>query len=288
MARRPSLADSIEVTVEEHTALTVLPASPAPFNLASYQFPSSSASVLPAPAKPAPAPEPLPFLGRRRSLAESIEVTIEQSSETTYWPAPELASGLAAAPEGQEWPEAPPAYKFPKLSSPTPLSFYPSGGITKPKLAPSPYSSLLFPSARLAPSPTLATTPPPPPLYTRLPRTSAERCFYLGFFCPPIWLTGAWRISHSSIPSHLRLDEHKTDLEPSAVAAEAEEQSWWAAVGLGPEDGEEWQQRAPRIEEAIALWREEELVWARRCAKCFGGAVVLGVMVATVVSGLFR
>lgn len=282
LARRPSLAESIEITVEEHTAHTILPASHSPFNLGSYQFPSSSTSVYPAPnkylASPPAVPEPLPFMGRRASLAESIEVTIEQATTSSY--APPYGSGTRVqAPSPAD---EPPAYRFPDVAAPALLSFYPSGGTTKPK----PHSSpVLSPSARLAPPPTFI----PPPSYAPLPRTSAERLFYLGFVFPPLWLAGAWRIWHSAIPSHLRPHDHKRllrdGLEPERDVGTEGEGEWWAAVGLGLEGVEE---RGPRVEEVVRAWREEELVWARRCGQFFGGAVVMGVMVATVVGSVFR
>lgn len=142
---------------------------------------------------------------------------------------------------------------------------------------------------------TSAAASPPPPSYAKCPRTQAERHFWLGFLCPIFWILGLSRLWRSEAPIDLakekkpetsanvatvrgaeggRDDEAMIGLEEAL--AQAERWSRHEAIRRGvPED----------VKESLERWREEETLWAKRCAWAVAGtcglAAVLGVMLSS-------
>lgn len=83
------------------------------------------------------------------------------------------------------------------------------------------------------------------------PRTQAERRFWHGFLCPVLWILGAWRIWRSERPAAAPLDG--AGLDGDAAAKDVMDLE--AGGATLPAD----------VRESLEMWREEELVWARRC-----------------------
>ncbi|GAA5843969.1 hypothetical protein JCM9279_003690 [Rhodotorula babjevae] len=94
---------------------------------------------------------------------------------------------------------------------------------------------------------------PLPPAYAAGPRTEAERRFWHGFLCPVLWLLGARRIWRSERPM--------AALDGLGGAAAKDDE---AELEAG-EGAQGWCALPPDVRESVELWREEELVWARRC-----------------------
>ncbi|GAA6058835.1 hypothetical protein JCM10212_002779 [Sporobolomyces blumeae] len=172
---------------------------------------------------------------------------------------------------------------------------------------------------------TLATNPlstdpcptPPPPSYRDVPQTSSETCFVWGFVCPVLWIVGTTRLWRSSRPEGCALRGEKSgrDRRPRrrgatssgrtslAVGLEAcglarDDESDEASHGIGRsvvgdlESGRAAASRLgrvvvdPNVEESLRLWRDEERLWAERCAWALGGFVAVGLVVAVMVVGL--
>lgn len=201
----------------------------------------------------------------------------------------------------------PPPYSFPPTSpsssvapSPTaitsihPLSFYPFSTLT-------PLSSLPHPD--LAPS--RPAPSPPPPAYRDVPRTLAERCFWWGCLCPLVWLLGVSKLWYSERPAGFagekkqkKKKKKKTKNHDVEAAQAAEGQALdWAGECLAPGAGRAgsgiWsghpvvlQARAPTVQESVRLWREEEQLWARRCAWSAGAGLAFGGLVGVIVASV--
>lgn len=246
----------------------------------------------------------IPNMGRRPSLADSIEVTIEQVTASEYCPIEDISAArlsqsqgpnlnrrgsladsievrIESTTESESYDQIPDLslYTFPSTRSSIPTTPTPPPAYTFPSLSQSTLSSTM-PSA---PSPK-AELPVTPPSYSALPRTSSETFFWLGFGFPPFWLVGTARIWLSAIPTTLQPD-HLSILElGSNSEAEAEREPLCSLPG----EGSAWQQLAPSVAEAVALWRSEELLWGWRCANCLGGAVVGAGMALYLYLSVFR
>lgn len=103
----------------------------------------------------------------------------------------------------------------------------------------------------------------PPPSYAEPPRTQAERLFWFGWIFPPfLWLFGASRIWRTENP-------HGLDLKEGTLPTSLDE-----AEG------------AASVRESLELWREEELVWARRCLWALIGSLMLGTLLGVMVASV--
>lgn len=99
-----------------------------------------------------------------------------------------------------------------------------------------------------------------PPSYAETPRTRAERLFWYGFLLPPfLWLLGALRLWRSELPRTVQLKVRR---------------------GISLEEAE------ADVRESLERWREEELVWARRCLCAAVGAVILGSLLGVMLASL--
>ncbi|GAA5886577.1 hypothetical protein JCM5296_005335 [Sporobolomyces johnsonii] len=259
---------------------------------------------------------------RRGSAASSVSVTISTETTTTSASSlPETSIQLVkfatVVPFAGQTPSAPPAvvpttnspphaqyivvdmalpppYSFPPTSSaaispaPTtsihPLSFYPFLTLT-------PLSSLSHPSI----DPSRTTPPPPPPAYRDVPRTLAERCFWWGFLCPLVWLVGVSKLWSSERPAGFAGEKDRHDIEAAQTTegqgldlADEFLVSGAGRGGTGIWSGHPvvFQARAPTVEESIRLWREEEQLWARRCAWSVGAVIAIGGLVGVVLASL--
>ncbi|BGP47308.1 hypothetical protein JCM10450v2_003160 [Rhodotorula kratochvilovae] len=218
---------------------------------------------------------------RRGSAASSVSVTIEttttttaatpytapvdESTHTTVSPCPPSRRAASFPSDALTLPYAfppPPPYTFPHVGPPRassiatvhPLSFFPFHALTP------------LPSASHLPLPAPASVSPPP-LYASTPRTQAERLFWYGFLLPLLWLAGARRIWASERPAGFAAYGGGATKDADADAEAA------VAVALD-------------VREAQEMWREEELVWAKRCAwalaAAMGAALIFGMAIASV------
>lgn len=232
---------------------------------------------------------------RRPSLADSIEVTIVCTETSTYLPTPPTNNppparagvfeldhdevlpftrlDLAPAPHSVSlYNLPPPVYTFPPSTAPpppltssssaqsqlTPLSFFPPSSSSS--------SSSSHPHSHSQ----------QPPSYRTVPRTTPERLFLYGCASMPLgliglgfWFAGAsWLVSSQSLQS---LSE-----------VSVEDQRWPGHV----ESEGEGEREGKLQSEALALWRQEERIWARRCVVAFVGGIVLCALVGGVVYGV--
>lgn len=162
--------------------------------------------------------------------ASQISVTIVETTTSTYTPSsplPTYSPRACLTPHG-----SPPPYPNAQLSPLSPLSFFPSTTRDPNNILPS---------------------------YRSVPRTHAEKCFWIGIFFPFFWIVGLMRIWRP---------------EP--------------CVGAGKHAGDDLELGVPswytssNPVESIALWREEERLWACRCAWCFGGFTVVAALFCVV------
>ena len=134
---------------------------------------------------------------------------------------------------------------------------------------PPPYISTTVTTSSLSP---LAFYPPAPslhpstgddelPSYRSTPRTFSERCFWWGLFCPVLFLFG---ISKLWRPEAITgTGKHA----PGAFVGE-EDREWPSDVTSG------------NLAMTVSLWREEERIWALRCAWTLAGEIVMGAVLA--------
>ncbi|KAG0656757.1 hypothetical protein C6P46_006963 [Rhodotorula mucilaginosa] len=154
---------------------------------------------------------------------------------------------------------SPPPYRSGPARTPVgPLSFFPFAPMEH--ITTGDRDTLLLRSRFSHTSSTMA----PPPSYAETPRTQAERLFWFGWLFPPfLWLFGASRIWRTENP-------HGLDLKEEGTLPTALDEAGGAA----------------NVRESLELWREEELVWARRCLWALIGSLMLstllGVMLASV------
>ncbi|GAA5927381.1 uncharacterized protein JCM15063_005881 [Sporobolomyces koalae] len=155
----------------------------------------------------------------------------------------------------------PPPYQFPPSPGSqtlNPLSFYPFSTLTPLGTPESPNLQALERSL------TSTTSVGAPPAYDQVPETLAEKCFVYGFLCPLIWIYGMTKYWRSERPVGFQ-DRAKIDLEQGTI-----------------EGG--------YVEESLACWREEEKVWALRCAWSLGAfssiLIVMGILLASILGKL--
>ncbi|GAA6019032.1 hypothetical protein JCM11491_002496 [Sporobolomyces phaffii] len=222
---------------------------------------SASSPVLPPYDLAHPPQDPLP--------PQTTTMMMAVESSPTRVPPP---AHLAPSP-------SPPPYEPSLLTSITSLSFYP---LERDRAPPTslPFSSLTpvestFPpfSPRSPPQPSDASgstvVVPPPPSYSQVPQTRAERWFVYGFLCPFLWIAGVahYWYPEQALESLSSIDKYLDDEE-----------------GAGGRD------ERVRIEESLARWRDEEVLWSLRCAYCLGGfvsvAVLGGIVIAAVMGKL--
>ncbi|GAA5823397.1 hypothetical protein JCM11251_000620 [Rhodosporidiobolus azoricus] len=255
LQRRGSAASSVSITIQTTTTSTT--ASPG-----EARAPTQTSTVTPCAGRPAspPVERAIPCL----PLLPTIN----------------LAS--AAAAKEYRFPPPPP-YSFPPATpttaaTVTPLSFFPFSSLaavssTRPPTGPPPV--LTAASSGIA---------APPPAYQETPRTAAERCFWWGFLCPFVWLAGVFRLLHSERPAGFGSEK---GLSPAAI-----EQGLAAQVEMAQVLGEAsvWSghpaaRLSPSVEESLRLWRDEEILWAKRCAwalaAMLGVALMAGVIAAS-------
>ena len=218
---------------------------------------------------------------RRGSAASSVSVTIETVTTTSPrpddlaptdeapvtfvspWPSSSRqgsAAGVVPHPSHNPAPAAATSAHTPSSAFPPPPPY--ADPAPTPRATVHPLSFFAFNTLSPVPSPSLAhrssapdahvidmpAPPPPPPAYAATPRTEAERRFWRGFLCPVLWALGARRIWRSERPLG----------------------TLGALGGAAAKDGEGegaqgWSVLPPDVRESVELWREEELVWARRC-----------------------
>lgn len=225
-------------------------------------------------------------LRRTISLTDSIEVVIVQTETSTYFPPPPPSSATpwsnALSPSRSA--SLPPTHvlaNFPIITS-APFSHYHSDALPPTPSSPPPNYSpnvlstphttpLSFPSS----SDSVDFNPPPPPSYRTVPRTHAESMFWWGFLCPLIfWPMGILHFWRAERPTGF------ADLE----AAGEEEVEIRVALEEGM-FGPGMPARCPSVKESLEFWREEERLWAKRCACSLVGFLVIGsVFIAVVVS----
>lgn len=226
-------------------------------------------------------PAPTPYMGRRGSLAESIEVTIEVTETTTYIPPPTPTASTFSNPT--PWSTSPPSLStFPLTNSPpypaattTPFSPPPTYTFSQPTITVTPLS--FFPSGT-EPA-TVASVSAPPPAYRTVPRTRAETLFWRGLLLPLLfWPWGILHLWRAERPEGWSPEGHggKAVLDEEASI---EMQEALQIDGTRPG----FQGRAPTVAESLAVWREEEVLWAKRCAYCLGGFVAVASVFVVVV-----
>ncbi|GAA5861252.1 hypothetical protein JCM3774_002242 [Rhodotorula dairenensis] len=120
-----------------------------------------------------------------------------------------------------------------------------------------------------------STTPSllaPPPSYAETPRTQAERLFWIGWLLPPfLWLFGASRIWRSEAPRELKLQLKQEGL-PMHIVIDG--------------NGEAENEAEADVGESLQLWRQEELVWARRCLWAITGSLMLGTLMGVMLASV--
>ncbi|GAA5994342.1 uncharacterized protein JCM10292_002004 [Rhodotorula paludigena] len=230
--RRGSAASSVSVTIETTTTLSLATLAAAPLDS------TTSTTIYPCPSRRDPAQVSARSAVRPREDFVGISYTFPPP------PAYDQASHV-------------PSSFGPSVD---PLSFYSFPAVpivpTLPHLSPTD----LFAAPNIPDAP-----PAAPPAYAATPQTRAERCFWFGFLCPPLWL---WGLSF--------LWRSQQDVEEAATGA-----------GVAKEDDPARLDRAwnrwsahPSLEEAVlrsarreaqAVWRAEERLWAKRCAWSVGG-----------------
>lgn len=232
------------------------------------------------------APSPVFNPQRRGSLAESIEVTIIQTSTTTYLPNPlPLAAPwdhtTSPTPRPRTPPPAPILAHFPVVHA-APFSSYRAEedlttSNTIPSSPPPSYAPAFTPHTTLSFFPSAEPTPELP-TYRQVPRTRAERCFWWGSLLPPfVWVYGLlhlWRAERSIGAEDLEATERAQQQEQELEMRVALEEGMF---------GSGMQSRVPSVKETLELWREEEVLWAKRCACCCAGFLVIGTVFVVVV-----
>ncbi|GAA5825243.1 hypothetical protein JCM3770_003167 [Rhodotorula araucariae] len=232
---------------------------------------------------------------RRGSAASSVSVTIETTTTTTMAtpstsPVRDSTHSTVSPCPSSRRPSVdslplppPPAATSDSIPSGAillPYAFPPPPPYTLPHVgssAPHPSRATISPLsffALTAPAP-LPSSPayvparpktPPPPSYAATPRTTAERLFWRGFLLPLLWIAGARRIWASERPA---------GCGSLSAGGAAKDDETTAAGACAPDD----------VREARARWRDEELVWAKRCAWALaalaGVALVFGMAIAS-------
>lgn len=103
----------------------------------------------------------------------------------------------------------------------------------------------------------------PPPSYAETPRTQAERLFWFGWIFPPfLWLVGASRVWRT---------EHLHGIDPKKGTL---------STFLDEAEG------SVNVRESLDLWREEELIWARRCLWALIGSLMLGTLLGVMLASV--
>ncbi|GJN89636.1 hypothetical protein Rhopal_002623-T1 [Rhodotorula paludigena] len=237
---------------------------------------------------------------RRGSAAPSVSVIVETTT-TTSLAAPAAASldsttwttisacparrnsaqgsATSAVPPGEDVVDIaytfppPPAYdqasNVPSTLSPSvdPLSFYTFPAPPAVEILPH-----LSPSDLSAPSDTSRA----PPAYAATPQTRAERCFWFGFLCPPLWLWGLSFLWRSQQDAEEAAAGAKVAKEDDPARLDRAWNRWSAHPSL-----EEAVLRSARCE-AQAVWRAEERLWAKSVGGFGGFCCVLLVMLLNV------
>lgn len=210
--------------------------------------------------------------GRRPSFIDSIEVTIVSTSTSTYTPyisqnqteshhqhlSISIPLNDLSEIEPPPYLDSPPFITSAYNSPPSPLSFFPSFN----------HSTLeLLPPIEELSEDTL------PPTYRVVPKTFAQRCFFLGFFCPPIWILGILKLY---FPEPI-IGKGKHAFTPISIL----NSNGGRGEGLIGIDGRNsialpsyYSSSNPL--NSLKLWREEELIWSRRCCAALGIFLVVG------------
>ncbi|SCV69508.1 BQ2448_2528 [Microbotryum intermedium] len=106
---------------------------------------------------------------------------------------------------------------------------------------------------------------PPPPTYSETPRTRAERLFYFGLIPPFIgWALGLIHIWRPENP----------------------EKKWLASIESnvgGVEAVDQGSTSVNSVRECVRSFREEELLWAKRCAWCLAGTGIVGSLAIVII-----
>ncbi|KWU47389.1 hypothetical protein RHOSPDRAFT_30811 [Rhodotorula sp. JG-1b] len=170
----------------------------------------------------------------------------ERRGSTTSW------DDLALSP--------PPYRSNPARTAVGPLSFFPFAPMESSPLATTDDHEAHLLRSRFSHT---SSTMAPPPSYAETPRTQAERLFWFGWIFPPfLWLFGASRIWRTE-------NLHGIDIKKGTLSTPFDE-------GEG----------SANVRESLELWREEELVWARRCLWALIGSLMLGTLLGVMLASV--
>lgn len=188
------------------------------------------------PSRPTPTTESRLYHRRRSSIFEAIEINHVEIPTSSYTPCGSIVS--PSSTNAPPPPYLPPATSPP--SPPSPLSFFPSH-----------YRSSFSNATTIEFSGPESTLPPPS--YRSVPRTKAEFYFFWGILCPVLWIIGASKLHY-----------HETLIGKGKLA------------GIGGEgDLPTFAESANPARLSERMWREEEMIWAYRCAWAAGGFMLL-------------
>ncbi|KAM0746332.1 hypothetical protein T439DRAFT_360360 [Meredithblackwellia eburnea MCA 4105] len=214
----------------------------------------------------------------QRDSCSQISVHIVTTTTSTYTPFPPSPAASSPNPHSIQGPALPPTSP-PPYSSGTqlplePLSFYPSTSHTSSNDTQLPFSPAGLGGG--TPSPP-GTTDELPPSYRSTPRCLAERFFFWGFLCPFLWILGILKLWYPE-PIIGKGKHAPSPLPPVTGIAEDVEMGGVDVEGL----------TSGNVRLTVALWREEERVWAARCGYCLFGFVTLAAVFATAIASVLK
>ncbi|GAA5970639.1 hypothetical protein JCM11641_007381 [Rhodosporidiobolus odoratus] len=258
--RRGSAASSVSVTIETTTTSTALnpgdTSVPSPVRLSSIEpFAGRPLSPLPTTCSEPPC---LPL------LPPSISVEMEPNTAAYQFPPPPYTS-----PPSQ-------SSTSPPRACVTPLSFFPFSTLT-------PVTST-FPPLPEACSNPIPSPPSAPSSQFSRHLSAPPRCFWWGFLCPLIWFAGVYRLWRSERPAAFSGEKSSNganvDVE-AQVEVSMREMGVWSGyperVGvMGKEE----------VQESLKLWREEEVLWGKRCAWSICAVLAIGAVIGIIVSSM--
>ncbi|SGZ15536.1 BQ5605_C029g10678 [Microbotryum silenes-dioicae] len=246
----------------------------------------ASISALEPPLAPLDCLVPMTYLQKRNS-ASTVQVTIQTSTTTTnatpggsgmQESLPVQSATISSNPCGFE-----PAHATDNFDPNTSFGATSAATMTRlPKYEP---RSPVYPISFHPPYPTCDSLDSqdhtltlgsskdqqaPPPTYSETPRTRAERLFYFGLVPPFIaWALGMVHIWRPENPEKKWLASIESNVGARGAGVQGVVQDGSAGVNS--------------VRECMRSFREEELLWAKRCAWCLLGTSVVGSLAIVII-----